>query len=96
LLSDAKHFKNRAERVEFIKDLVKPGAPGGNSDQVKLMNRNTKPPKTDATTEDANSKAESQKATKIMNRARELQGQHKNLSDATAVTMAQREIENAS
>ena len=40
LLSDPKHFKNREERVAFIKDL----APKGAGEQKKLLNRETKAP----------------------------------------------------
>jgi len=42
-LSDAKHFKNRAERVAFIADLV-PAPDTTAAGQHKLLNRNTRPP----------------------------------------------------
>ena len=90
LLSDPKHFKNREERVAFITDLAP--AKAGTTSQRKLMNRDTRPPEGGET----EGRAESVKATRIMNRAAELRGQHKNLSLATAVTMAQGEAENGS
>lgn len=97
LLADPKHFKNRAERVSFIGDLVKPagrdaGAPGQN----RLRNRDTKAPDDKSEGGEAGNKAEAVKATKIMNRAGQLQKELPNLSMATAVSMAQQEIENAS
>ena len=90
LLSDPKHFKNREERVAFITELAP--AKAGTTSQRKLMNRDTRPPEGGET----EGRAESVKATRIMNRAAELRGQHKNLSLATAVTMAQGEAENGS
>ncbi len=60
------------------------------SNQVKLHNRDTRPPK-DAG-QDAESKSRS-KATAIMNRARAIQKETPNLSTATAVIMAQKEME---
>ena len=93
LLSDPKHFANREERVAFIQDLAPQGQPV--KGQTKLQNRDTRPPQ-GGKTADADGRAESAKATKIMNRASELQKQVPSMTLATAVTMAQNEVENAS
>lgn len=90
------NLKNREDRVSFLKDCVKVEAkPAPKSEQTKLHNRDTKPPGGNAT-EETDTKAELAKATKIMNRASELQKQLPNLSIATATRMAQNEIEAAS
>jgi len=64
--------------------------------QTKLHNRETRPPNGGKLPEGDNTAAENAKAIKIMNRARELKGSTPHLSDATAVLIAQRELENAS
>ncbi len=88
-----------ADRQAFLDEcLPKPAAPSAQASQasqasgsqVKLHNRDTRPPK-DAGL-DAESKSRS-KATAIMNRARALQKETPNLSTATAVIMAQKEME---
>lgn len=91
-------LKNREDRMSFLKDCVKPIATTTTAatTQVKLHNRDTTPPGKGAATEEADTKTESAKATKIMNRAHELMGQMKHLSLPTATRMAQNEIENAS
>jgi len=94
ILSDTKHFKTRQERVDFIADLAKPAAgeqPTSQGNQMKLHNRNTKPPGQGGGSDDK--AAERARATKIQNRACELQKQTPSLSLATAYSMAQREIE---
>lgn len=95
LLADGKHFKNRAERLEFIKDLAKPGttqAPGASAGQQKLRNRDTRPPGASEATDEPTA-ADQAKANKIMNRARAIQKEIPNVSLATAVSMAQQEQE---
>lgn len=94
LLSDPKHFKNRAERLAFIADLVKPATATtttATGTQRKLQNRDTKAPGT--TAEGDTEAADRATATKIQNRACELQKQMPNLSLATAFRMAQTELE---
>jgi hypothetical protein len=101
ILSDAKHFKNRAERVEFIRDIAGDGGAGraatsraasSGAPQTKLHNRDTRPPTLDLDKGlEAPHRAE---ATKIQNRAFELLKQMPNLSTATAYTMAQAELRN--
>jgi hypothetical protein len=89
LLSDPRHFKNRDERVAFIKDLGKPAAPAGG--QVKLLNRDTKPPGAEAAEEDNGQQTQAE-ATKIMNRAHSIRKEIPGTSLATAVRMAQNEV----
>lgn len=60
--------------------------------QTKLFNRDTKPPGGEKGTEE---KADQVSADKIMNRAREIQKASKNITMATAVTMAKRELQAA-
>ncbi len=81
-----------ADRQAFLDEcLPKPvpsqEAPQSAGAQVKLYNRDTKPPK-----EHGKNKANAD-ATAIMNRARALQKETPNLSTATAVIMAQKEME---
>jgi len=83
---------NRADRVEFIKLLQKPG----DAATVKpLTNRSTAgvPAKKPGEGKD-NNQPDAKTAQKIMNRARELKKEIPTLSDATATTLAKREIEN--
>ena len=87
LLSDPKHFKNRAERIAFIADLAPKGTAVA---QKKLLNRETKPP-TDGKAVEGGGQADAARATKIMNRAAELVAQKRAPSLATAVAMAQAE-----
>lgn len=94
LLADLKHFKNRAERVEFIKDLTKAPA-NSRQEQTQLKNRDTRPPAAGAG-ENADKKKEQADANKIMNRAHAIMKETPNLSLPTAVRMAQTESENAS
>ncbi len=91
LLSDPKHFKNREERVAFIKDLA-PKATAAGTPQVRLMNRDTKPPGAGKAEADAGA-GDKVAAQKIMNRATALRKETPTLSLATAVVMAQREAE---
>jgi phage I-like protein len=92
LLSDSKHFKNRAERVAFIADLAKPATAQPNT-QRKLNNRDAKAPTGAAAEGVDNEAAERVMATKIQNRACELQKQMPNVSVATAYRMAQTELQ---
>jgi phage I-like protein len=90
LLSDPKHFKNRAERVAFIADLAKPTSQP--NPQRKLQNRDGKMPG-GSTSEGVDTEAAGRAmATKIQNRACELQKQMPNLTVATAYRMAQNEL----
>jgi len=92
LLSDPKHFANRAARVAFIEELkpVKTGAP-----QTKLHNRETRPPGQGKTEEGAG-RDEQALATKIMNRAMQLVAENRAPGLATAMKMAQNEMEGGS
>lgn len=85
---------NRADRVGYLADLgFKPGGAAATaSGQTKLFNRDTKAPAAGKAATEDNGAAETAKATKIMNRSRELQKEIPNLSAASAVTMAQREL----
>lgn len=90
-------LKNRDDRTAALAEFgFKPVEAGkGAATQVKLNNRDTKPPGKDAAAE-TDGKADQAKATKIMNRAHAIQKETPNTSLATAVGMAQKEIENAS
>ena len=94
-------YPTREERIAALDDFGFSGeaATGHKAEsrtpQTKLFNRGTKPPAAGKATEEADVKTEKVAATKIMNRARELQKTTPNLSDATAVIMAQTEMENA-
>ncbi|PWU18917.1 MAG: hypothetical protein C5B50_07825 [Verrucomicrobia bacterium] len=95
LLTDPKHFKNRAERVEFIKDLSDRGQrteDRGQNSQRLLRNRDTKAP--EISLDEGAEKVQRAEAVKIQNRACELQKQMPHLTVATAYTMAQREMAN--
>lgn len=59
LLRDAKHFKNRAERLAFIQDLAKPAEKPG--PQTRVLNRGAGKP-TETATEPADEQALAQKA----------------------------------
>ena len=100
------NYATRAERVEFLDDCgfsTEAGAGHGENrtqqtTQTKLRNRDTRPPlggKPGELSNDEGPTGDPAKAVKIMNRARELQKATPSLCDATAVIMAQREIENA-
>jgi phage I-like protein len=91
LLADPKHFKNREERVAFIKELV----PAKAVSQTKLQNRDTRAP-AGGKGEDGAGVEDAAAATKIMNRATELVAQKRAPSMATAIAMAQNEVKNAS
>jgi hypothetical protein len=93
------NYATRDERVAFLDDCgFKPEAapaPAAGT-QMKLRNRDTRPPQPGKPSEAAASEtpmADPAKAVKIMNRARELQKVAPNLCDATAVIMAQREFD---
>jgi hypothetical protein len=98
------NFASRAERVAFLDDCgfnAEAGTghreigTGTGTQQTKLRNRDTRPPKGGKPSEASNDEAPSgdpAKAVKIMNRARELQKATPSLCDATAVIMAQREM----
>ena len=88
--------KNREDRTEALVELgfepVKPGArTEAAAAQTKLLNRNTRPPTKG--TEDGEGKADQAMANKIMNRARSIQSEMTGVSMATAVSMAQKEVE---
>jgi phage I-like protein len=90
-------LKNRAERKSFLAEccpVAAPAAPRAAGTQVKLHNRDTNAPGAGG---GANVEVEdSRAATKIMNRANEIRRDSKNqISLATAVRMAQRELETA-
>lgn len=95
LLSDAKHFKNRGDRLAFIADVAQP-AGGATQQQNKLQNRNTTPPNGKKADDDANGQPDAATATKIMNRASLLRKDLPGLSLATSVGMAKKEIETES
>ena len=85
-------MKNRKERVEFLTDIVaKPAVEA--KPQTKLFNRDGKAPAGGKSPAGENLGADKEKAQRIMNRASELQKIHRNLNSASAVIMAQREIE---
>jgi len=83
-------MKNREERIAFLTDIVaKPAVEV--KPQTKLFNRDGKAP---AGAKNADTTgADKEKAQRIINRAAELQKIHRNLNSASAVIMAQREIE---
>lgn len=83
-------MKNREERVAFLTDIVAKPAPEAKP-QNKLFNRDGKAPAAGKNAETTG--ADKDKAQRIMNRAAELQKLHRNLNSASAVIMAQREIE---
>jgi len=98
------NYASRDERVAFLDDCgFKPepaptftGPAPATASQVKLRNRDTRPPQPGKPGEpaiDPAPGADPAKAVKIMNRARELQKIAPNLCDATAVIMAQRELD---
>jgi hypothetical protein len=100
------NYATRAERVAFLDDCGFTADAGGGDNknktqgtqQIKLFNRNTKPPGGGKPGESSNEEAptgDPAKAVKIMNRARELQKATPSLCDATAVIMAQRELTHA-
>jgi hypothetical protein len=89
-----------ADRQACLDELI-PKAPGGAatgaaasnaSSQTKLHNRDTRPPGA-AATEENGGQADASKAQKIMNRATAIRKETPNVSHATAVLMAQRELE---
>ena len=84
-------MKNREDRVAFLTEVVaKPATE--TKPQTKLFNRDGKAPIGKGASGD-NVGAEKEKAQRIMNRSVELQKLHRNLNSASAVIMAQREIE---
>jgi phage I-like protein len=85
-------MKNRTERQAFLNECF-PKAAVAAKGQTKLNNRDTKPPTAGATEDASKGREEQAKATKIMNRANELQKQMPKMTLATAVTMAKAEIE---
>ena len=94
------NLKNRAERQAFLDECLPKTAPPIRqnrgetaSAQVKLHNRDTRPPGGGNPTSGNATADETGKAAKIINRARELKKETPNLSHATAVIMAQREVE---
>ena len=85
-------MKNREERVAFLTDVVaKPATQA--APQTKLFNRDGKSPSGGKNANGENTGAERERAQRITNRAVELQKIHNNLNAASAVIMAQREIE---
>jgi phage I-like protein len=94
---------NREERIQALDDFGFTAEAGADqretgtqqTTQTKLRNRDTKPPAAGSAEAQKNEQAEKALATKIMNRATELQKNTPNLSAATAVIMAQNELENA-
>jgi len=87
-----------ADRQAFLDECVpKPAAAAAiasaASHQTKLFNRDTKTPVGGKVVEADAGKADQLKATKIMNRAREIKKEAPSVSEATAVIMAQREME---
>jgi phage I-like protein len=95
-------YPTREERIAVLDDF---GFSGGEaaaghretvtqpaSQQTKLFNRNTKPPAAGKGVDEKNENAEKVQATKIMNRAKEIMKNTPNVSDATAVIMAQNEM----
>jgi hypothetical protein len=87
-----------ADRQAFLDECVpKPAAAAAIASaaahQTKLFNRDTKTPVGAKAVEADAGKADQLKATKIMNRAREIKKEAPNVSEATAVIMAQRELE---
>ena len=83
-------MKNREERVAFLTEVVaKPAVEV--KPQTKLFNRDGKAPAAGKNADTTG--ADKEKAQRIMNRAAELQKLHHNLNSASAVIMAQREIE---
>jgi hypothetical protein len=94
-------LKNRAERQAFLTDCVPAGTghadasfdPKAGAHQNKLHNRDTRSPGGNNQTPGETPAAAAGKAAKIMNRARELKQATPNLSHATTVIMAQRELE---
>lgn len=87
-------LKNREDRESFLKDVVTAPAAPAAAPQTKLFNRDTQPPQK-GSQKQKDEAAQSARATKIMNRATQLQKDVPGLSHATAVIQAQREIENA-
>ena len=94
-------YATREERIAALDDFGFKGetktatTTAAASTQTKLFNRGTKPPAAGKATDEKDEKADKVAATKIMNRAAELQKNTPNLSAATAVIMAQTEMENA-
>jgi phage I-like protein len=87
-------LKNREDRLATLVDFgFKPGeqAQAGQV-QKKLQNRDTRPPTGKNGSEGTEGQAETVQATKIMNRAREIEREQK-VSLATAVGMAQHELQ---
>ena len=87
-----------ADRQAFLDECVpKPAAAAAiasaASHQTKLFNRDTKAPVGGKAVAVDADKADQLAATKIMNRAREIKKEAPNVSEATAVIMAQREME---
>lgn len=86
------------ERTAFLDDCgfkvqeTKPAT----TQQTKLFNRDTKPPGGDKNgTEEGPTKEEKERDAKVMNRAREIQKETKNVSLPTAIRMAQQELATA-
>jgi hypothetical protein len=93
-------LKNRAERQAFLDEclpkttaVVRKSFGDGGNQQLKLHNRDTRPPGGSNQTPGDTIAVETAKAARIINRARELKKETRNLSHATAVIMAQRELE---
>lgn len=91
------NYATRAERLAFMDDCGFSGqtATGNKPEakQTKLFNRHTKPPQAGKADELPGAKADQAGVTKIMNRAQEIKKATPNVTDATAVIMAQREME---
>jgi hypothetical protein len=87
-------LRNRVERKSFLAECCPVAATSSAQRQhLKLHNRDTNPP---GTAVGGAETADSQTATKIMNRANDIRRDSKNhISLATAVRMAQRELETA-
>jgi hypothetical protein len=87
-----------ADRQACLDELLpqaKPGPTGATAaaSQTKLQNRDTRPPAAGRQPIGDAPAADHARAVKIINRARELKKETPNLSDATAVLLAQRELE---
>jgi len=88
---------NHEERVTTLTDFgfkrVEPGQTGGG--QTRLHNRDTRPPLAGRQSATTVSRHDQAQATKIMNHAHQIKKNLPNITDATAVLMAQKEIEPA-
>ena len=90
-------LRSREERVNTLTDFgFKPaesGRTGGG--QTRLYNRDTRPPQSGRPSVPTGSRHDHAQATKIMNHAHQIKKDLPNITDATAVLMAQKEIEAA-